>query len=110
MRANGRASGEMQERTPRCPSKERDKVRSETSFRVHWRGVAVAAFVGASMLALPTAASAQQVVAFVNGQPITNLDIEHRAKFLQMTTKKVPSRKEVMDSIIDEILEITEAK
>jgi peptidyl-prolyl cis-trans isomerase SurA len=85
-------------------------VRSETSFRVHWRGVAVAAFVGASMLALPTAATAQQVVAFVNGQPVTNLDIEHRAKFLQMTTKKVPSRKEVMDSIIDEILEITEAK
>jgi peptidyl-prolyl cis-trans isomerase SurA len=85
-------------------------VRSETSFRVHWRGVAVAALVGASMLALPTAASAQQVVAFVNGQPVTNLDIEHRAKFLQMTTKKVPSRKEVMDSIIDEILEITEAK
>jgi peptidyl-prolyl cis-trans isomerase SurA len=85
-------------------------VRSETSFRVHWRGVAVAAFVGASMLALQTAASAQQVVAFVNGQPVTNLDIEHRAKFLQMTTKKVPSRKEVMDSIIDEILEITEAK
>ena len=85
-------------------------MRSQTSFRVHWKGVAVAAFMGASMLALPTAATAQQVVAFVNGQPVTNLDIEHRAKFLQMTTKKVPSRKEVMDSIIDEILEITEAK
>jgi peptidyl-prolyl cis-trans isomerase SurA len=85
-------------------------VRSETSFHVHWRGVAVAAFVGASMLVLPTAATAQQVVAFVNGQPVTNLDIEHRAKFLQMTTKKVPSRKEVMDSLIDEILETVEAK
>jgi peptidyl-prolyl cis-trans isomerase SurA len=85
-------------------------VRSEPYFRVHWRGIAVAAFVGASMLALPTAATAQQVVAFVNGQPVTNLDIEHRAKFLQMTTKKVPSRKEVMDSLIDEILETVEAK
>jgi peptidyl-prolyl cis-trans isomerase SurA len=85
-------------------------VRSETSFRLHCRGVAVAALVSASMLVLPAAATAQQVVAFVNGQPVTNLDIEHRAKFLQMTTKKVPSRKEVMDSIIDEILEITEAK
>jgi peptidyl-prolyl cis-trans isomerase SurA len=84
-------------------------VRSETSFRLHWSGVA-AAFAGALLLALPTAATAQQVVAFVNGQPVTNLDIEHRAKFLQMTTKKVPSRKEVMDSIIDEILEIVEAK
>ena len=85
-------------------------MRSETSFRVHCRGLAAAAFAGALLFALPTAATAQQVVAFVNGQPVTNLDIEHRAKFLQMTTKKVPSRKEVMDSIIDEILEITEAK
>jgi peptidyl-prolyl cis-trans isomerase SurA len=85
-------------------------VRSETSLRLHCRGVAVAALVGASILVLPAAATAQQVVAFVNGQPVTNLDIEHRAKFLQMTTKKVPSRKEAMDSIVDEILEITEAK
>jgi peptidyl-prolyl cis-trans isomerase SurA len=85
-------------------------VRSETSFSAYCGRLATAAFAGALLLALPTAASAQQVVAFVNGQPITNLDIVHRAKFLQMTTKKVPSRKEVMDSIIDEILEIVEAK
>jgi peptidyl-prolyl cis-trans isomerase SurA len=85
-------------------------VRSETSFSAQCGRMAAAAFAGALLLALPTAATAQQVVAFVNGQPVTNLDIEHRAKFLQMTTKKVPSRKEVMDSIIDEILEIVEAK
>jgi peptidyl-prolyl cis-trans isomerase SurA len=85
-------------------------VRSGISFRLHWRGLAAAAFVGAIMLGLPSAATAQQVVLFVNGQPITNLDIEHRAKFLQMSSKKVPSRKEVLDSLIDEILEITEAK
>ena len=85
-------------------------MRSEISFRVHCKVLAAAAFAGAIMLALPTAATAQQVVAFVNGQPITVLDIEHRSKFLQMSNKKVPSRKEVMDSLIDEILEITEAK
>ena len=85
-------------------------MRSETTFSAYCRRLAAAGFAGALLLALPTAASAQQVVAFVNGQPITNLDIEHRAKFLQMTTKKVPSRKEVMDSIVDEILEIVEAK
>ena len=62
------------------------------------------------MLAAPPKACAQQVVAFVNGQPITTLDIEHRAKFLQMSSKKVPPRKEVLDSLIDEILEIAEAK
>ena len=85
-------------------------MRSEISFRVHWKGLAAVAFAGAIMLALPNIATAQQVVAFVNGQPITVLDIEHRSKFLQMSNKKVPSRKEVMDSLIDEILEITEAK
>jgi peptidyl-prolyl cis-trans isomerase SurA len=86
-------------------------VRLEISFHVPWKGLAAAAFAGAIILALPSAATAQQVVAFVNGQPITVLDIEHRAKFLQMSNKnKPPSRKEVMDSLIDEILEIAEAK
>jgi peptidyl-prolyl cis-trans isomerase SurA len=85
-------------------------VRSGISFRLHGTGLAAAVFAGAIMLGLPSAASAQQVVLFVNGQPITNLDIEHRAKFLQMSSKKVPSRKEVLDSLIDEILETTEAK
>jgi peptidyl-prolyl cis-trans isomerase SurA len=70
----------------------------------------VAVLAAAAMLATPRAAGAQQVVAFVNGQPITALDIEHRAKFLQMSGHKAPTRKEVMDSLIDEILEIAEAK
>ena len=107
---SGGVLGGMRERTRRCPSRERHEVRSEISFRVHCKGLAAVAFAGAIMLALPTAATAQQVVAFVNGQPITVLDIEHRSKFLQMSNKKVPSRKEVMDSLIDEILEINEAK
>jgi peptidyl-prolyl cis-trans isomerase SurA len=85
-------------------------VRSEIASRVRWKTFAVAVLAASAMLATPRAASAQQVVAFVNGQPITALDIEHRAKFLQMSGKKVPTRKEVMDGLIDEILEITEAK
>jgi peptidyl-prolyl cis-trans isomerase SurA len=69
------------------------------------------AVIASSMtLATPSMCHAQQVVAFVNGQPITALDIEHRAKFLQMTSKKVPTRREVLDSLIDEILEVNEAK
>jgi len=64
----------------------------------------------ASLLAVSTAASAQQVVALVNGTPITNLDVEHRAKFIQLSTKKPASRREALDSLIDEILEINEAK
>jgi peptidyl-prolyl cis-trans isomerase SurA len=80
------------------------------TVRPHWTSLFAAAFVGAIMLGLPSGAAAQQVVMFVNGQPITNLDIEHRSKFLQMSSKKVPSRKEVLDSLVDEILETTEAK
>ena len=55
-------------------------------------------------------ARAQQIVALVNGQPITALDVEYRSKFMQLSTKKVPARKEVIDSLIDEILEVNEAK
>ncbi len=64
----------------------------------------------AIMLAVPSAARSQQVVAFVNGQPITTLDVEHRSKFIQLSSKKVPARKEVLDGLIDEILEVAEAK
>ena len=82
------------------------KFRSASVGRLLCRGSSR----GAIMLAAPPHAYAQQVVAFVNGQPITTLDIEHRAKFMQMSSKKLPPRKEVLDSLIDEILEIAEAK
>ena len=64
----------------------------------------------AIVLAVPSGARSQHVVAFVNGQPITILDVEHRSKFILLSTKKLPTRKEVLDSLIDEILEVTEAK
>ncbi len=64
----------------------------------------------AFMFAAACTARAQQVVAFVNGEPITALDVEHRSKFIQLTTKKPPAVKEVLDSLIDEILEVKEAK
>jgi peptidyl-prolyl cis-trans isomerase SurA len=85
-------------------------VRSEIASRIRWKAFAAAMLAAAALVAAPRAAGAQQVVAFVNGQPITALDIEHRAKFLQMSGKKAPTRKEVIDSLIDEILETTEAK
>ena len=75
------------------------------------RGPLVAIMLAAAVvLGTSAAARAQQVVAFVNGAPITTLDVEHRAKFMQLSTKKVPARKEVLDSLINEILELNEAK
>ncbi len=85
-------------------------MRSLIPPRVRWKAFAASLVAAAIGFAMPSASRAQQVVAFVNGQPITNLDIEHRSKFIQMSSKKVPPRREVLDSLIDEILEITEAK
>jgi peptidyl-prolyl cis-trans isomerase SurA len=76
----------------------------------HIRKTAMAAMLTAAiLLTVSSVARCQQVVALVNGEPITTLDIEHRTKFLQMSTNKVPPRQEVLDSLIDEILEIREA-
>ncbi len=74
------------------------------------RASLAALFAAAILLAVPSLARAQQVVALVDGTPITALDVEHRAKFIQMSTNKVPTRQEVIDGLIDEILEVREAK
>jgi peptidyl-prolyl cis-trans isomerase SurA len=75
------------------------------------RGPLIAIMLAAAVvLGTSAPARSQQVVAFVNGAPITTLDVEHRAKFMQLSTKKVPARKEVLDSLINEILEVNEAK
>jgi peptidyl-prolyl cis-trans isomerase SurA len=55
-------------------------------------------------------ATAQQVVAVVNGDPITALDIAQRTKLLQVSTHKTPSRQEVLDELIDEKLKLQIAK
>jgi peptidyl-prolyl cis-trans isomerase SurA len=69
---------------------------------------AVMLVFGASMLA--TAASAQQVVVIVNGEPITALDIEQRSKLNQLSTHKPPARQEILDELINEKLKVREAK
>jgi len=85
-------------------------VTSQSMPHARWTAFARTMLATAIVVATPSLARAQQVVAFVNGQPITNLDIEHRAKLIQLSTHKPPPRKEVLDSLIDEILEIAEAK
>ncbi len=79
---------------------------------IHSRRSALTAAILAvlAVVTIPSLAYSQEVVALVDGQPITSLDVEHRTKFLQMSTNKVPTRQEVLDGLIDEILEIREAK
>jgi peptidyl-prolyl cis-trans isomerase SurA len=71
---------------------------------------AAASLAAACVFAMPAPARAQAVAVMVDGEPITALDIEQRAKFMQMSTQKVPAHQEVVDSLINEILEIREAK
>lgn len=46
----------------------------------------------------------------VNGEPITNYDIEQRTKLIFLTTHKPTSREQVIDELIDEKVKIKEAK
>ncbi|MGA9006774.1 MAG: SurA N-terminal domain-containing protein [Xanthobacteraceae bacterium] len=81
---------------------------------VRARTLATAALVLLSALAFvpmcSTTARAQQVVLLVDGQPITALDIEQRTKFIEMSARRTPPRQEVIDGLINELLEIREAK
>src|SRR5882724_12223544 len=53
---------------------------------------------------------AQSVALLVNGEPITNYDIEQRTKLNVLTTQKQMPRQEVIDQLIDEKVKIKEAK
>src|SRR6266851_1531103 len=69
---------------------------------------------GATALAVLTCAGsplqAQSVAVMVNGDPITNYDIEQRTKLNFLTTHKQMPRDEVVNELIDEKVKIKEAK
>jgi len=83
---------------------------------VRWQ-IAFGARLGALVLAaatllaaVSTARSQEEVVLLVDGEPITSLDIQQRTKFLEMSTHKAPTRQEAIDSLIDQMLELREAR
>jgi peptidyl-prolyl cis-trans isomerase SurA len=53
---------------------------------------------------------AQTVVVMVNGEPITNYDIEQRSKLTFLSTHKAPDRQQVINELIDEKVKIKEGK
>jgi peptidyl-prolyl cis-trans isomerase SurA len=53
---------------------------------------------------------AQTVAVMVNGEPITNYDIEQRSKLDTLSTHKPAERQQVINALIDEKLKIREAK
>jgi peptidyl-prolyl cis-trans isomerase SurA len=61
------------------------------------------------LLAVQSAAHAQ-IVALVNGDPVTAFDVAARSKLIQLSTQKAPSRQEVLDELIDDRLKVQIAK
>ena len=53
---------------------------------------------------------AQSVAVMVNGEPITNYDIEQRSKLNFLTTRKPSARQDVINELIDEKVKIKEGK
>jgi len=53
---------------------------------------------------------AQTVAVMVNGEPITNYDIDQRSKLNFLSTHKTPVRQQVVDELIDEKVKIKEGK
>jgi peptidyl-prolyl cis-trans isomerase SurA len=60
----------------------------------------------AAVASMTGRAHAQFVVAIVNGDPITNFDIEQRSKLIELASHKAPARKDVVEELIDEKLKL----
>jgi peptidyl-prolyl cis-trans isomerase SurA len=63
-----------------------------------------------TLLAGIPSARAQSIVVMVNGDPITEYDIEQRSKLDFLSTRKQTSRQEVLNELIDEKVKIKEGK
>ena len=76
------------------------------------RNVFTMLFVCAVLIASAAGSTlrAQSVAVLVNGEPITNFDIEQRTKLNFLTMHKQMPRQEVINELIDEKVKIREAK
>jgi peptidyl-prolyl cis-trans isomerase SurA len=78
------------------------------------RGAAVnAAFafaVAAFFVGTLPDARAQSIVAFVNGEPITALDVEQRTRVVEATTRKRPSRQETIEELVNDKVKLRQAE
>lgn len=83
----------------------------QIAIRTRRKVLATAVLAVATVLAIATLARAQEeVVVLVDGEPITSLDVDQRVKFMALSTHKTPSRQDAIDSLIDQLLELREAK
>ena len=60
----------------------------------------------AALLLVAAGPAQAQIVALVNGEAITALDIAQRTKLIQLSTQKTPTRQEVLDELIDDKVKV----
>jgi peptidyl-prolyl cis-trans isomerase SurA len=81
-----------------------------TTFLFRLRALLVVCIATIVLPVCVSPAHSQTVVVMVNGEPITDFDIEQRSKLIFLTAHKQPSRQEVINDLIDEKVKIKEAK
>jgi peptidyl-prolyl cis-trans isomerase SurA len=84
--------------------------RPKTAFMTAARRAAAMAALAAALLCAGREPARAQIVAIVNGEPITATDIAQRTKLVQLSTHKTPSRQEVLDELIEDHLKIQLSK
>jgi peptidyl-prolyl cis-trans isomerase SurA len=75
-----------------------------------WSLIAGCAIVFGLLTSAASPLQAQTVAVMVNGEPITNYDIEQRTKLNFLTTRKQMPRQDVINELINEKVKIKEAK
>jgi peptidyl-prolyl cis-trans isomerase SurA len=84
------------------------KMTMTTTFSSGLRALLCVATIFAPLCISP--AHSQTVAVMVNGEPITDFDIEQRSKLDFLSSRKQPARQDVINDLIDEKLKIKEAK
>jgi peptidyl-prolyl cis-trans isomerase SurA len=81
-----------------------------TTFSHRLSSLILGCAAGLVLMASAAPSHAQSVAVMVNGDPITNYDIEQRSKLDYLTTHKPADKQQVISELIDEKLKIKEAK
>jgi peptidyl-prolyl cis-trans isomerase SurA len=79
---------------------------SSPAYRLLFLALGAALF----LIGSPAPSVAQSIVVMVNGEPITDFDIDQRGKLDALTTHKTPSRQEIINELIDDKVKIKEGK
>ncbi|MCP3443728.1 SurA N-terminal domain-containing protein [Bradyrhizobium sp. CCGUVB14] len=68
------------------------------------------AVLASALILAGAPAHAQNIVVMVNGDPITDFDIEQRTKLETLTTQKPQNRQDIINTLIDDKIKLKEGK